>query len=319
MELVRHTVAVVIVYLCLLTLTCPASGNALTLEEELQELTENYVRFKEAVQAKNVQLEETVRKLEDQLQQNNEIKKDLESELIRLESKLQQQGSRLAAINPSMLTKDYNKSVSNSDTQPVGVLDEMATSCADLRQAGYNSSGFYLLVRNATVENVYCNFTKVSDSLGFRQCGEYGNLKSSPVYFYVQRNNLFSKESTPISFDLEIINVGEAMNGSSGKFTAPQMGTYSFIFNGLAKFSVSSTPLRLGLNLQLNGSGLTTGQVEVGDHVIVSDKLIFFALQATLKLKSGDQVWLEIFSLSPGVSLYNDGTHFTCFSGSLLQ
>lgn len=44
MELVRHTVAVVIVYLCLLTLTCPASGNALTLEEELQELTENYVR-----------------------------------------------------------------------------------------------------------------------------------------------------------------------------------------------------------------------------------------------------------------------------------
>lgn len=154
---------------------------------------------------------------------------------------------------------------------------------------------------------------------GFRQCSEYGNLTSSPVYFYVQRNNLFSKESTPISFDLEIINVGEAMNGSSGKFTAPQMGTYSFIFNGLAKFSLSSTPLRLGLNLQLNGSGLTTGRVEVGDHVIVSDKLIFFALQATLKLKSGDQVWLEIFSLSPGVSLYNDGTHFTCFSGSLLQ
>ncbi|XP_057381112.2 uncharacterized protein LOC132087719 [Daphnia carinata] len=313
MELVRCIVAAFIVYLELLTLAYPICGDGLTLEEELQELTENYFQFRETLLAKNVQLEETVRKLEDQLQQN-EIKKKLESQMSYVEFKLQQQELRLATLNPSMLT-----TVSNSDTQPVGVLNEMATSYEDPRQPGNISSEFYLLLRNATVGNVYCSLTRVPDSSGFRQASEYGNLTSWPVYFYVQKNNLFSKESTPIPFVIERINVGKAMDEWSGKFTTPQTGTYSFIFSGLAKVSTSSSPLRLGLNLQLNGSEMTAGRVEVVDYVVVSDKLISLTLQATLKLESGDRVWLEIFSLSTGVALYNDGAHFTCFNGSLLE
>lgn len=107
-------------------------------------------------------------------------------------------------------------------------------------------------------------------------------------------------------------------NGTSGKFTAPQKGTYSFVFNGLAKFPASSSPLRLGLGLRLNNE-LTAGRLEEVTDVIVIDKITSLALQTTLNLESGDEVWIEISFLSPRVFLYNNDTHFTCFSGWLLE
>ena len=54
----------------------------------------------------------------------------------------------------------------------------------------------------------------------------YVDVKSSPVYFYVQRKAHFNTPKTPIPFDSEILNIGGAMNLTSGKFT----GWNLFIF-----------------------------------------------------------------------------------------
>ena len=40
----------------------------------------------------------------------------------------------------------------------------------------------------------------------------YVDVKSSPVYFYVQRKAHFNTPKTPIPFDSEILNIGGAMN-----------------------------------------------------------------------------------------------------------
>jgi C1q-related factor len=47
------------------------------------------------------------------------------------------------------------------------------------------------------------------------------DVKSSPVYFYVQRNASYSLNGTTIPFNIERLNVGGGMNITSGIFTAP--------------------------------------------------------------------------------------------------
>ena len=50
--------------------------------------------------------------------------------------------------------------------------------------------------------------------------GQY-DVKSSPVYFYVKKTTDFVTEDVPIPFELDRLNVGNAMNAVSGIFTAP--------------------------------------------------------------------------------------------------
>ena len=146
---------------------------------------------------------------------------------------------------------------------------------------------------------------------GFQTWIGYVDVKSSPVYFYVQRNSpIFNTIGTPIPFDVERLNVGGAMNLTSGKFTAPRDGIYSFSFNGLAWFPASSTTVFLRVYMYLNGIGIARGYA---DEVGTAAQYETFSWQSTLNLKAGDQIWIEINSMSTGVSL-ND-SYFTHLVG----
>ena len=98
------------------------------------------------------------------------------------------------------------------------------------------------------------------------------------------------------------------MNATSGIFTAPKPGTYFFSFSGVGSFNSWSYP-QLDLNGILIGSGVA--DAESTGHST-------FSIQSTLQLNAGDQVSLKLDLLGTGY-IYDDGDHFTHFTGWLLQ
>jgi hypothetical protein len=146
----------------------------------------------------------------------------------------------------------------------------------------------------------------------------YADVKSAPVHFYVQRNSSFDTTNTPIPFDLARVNEGNAMNLTSGIFTAPRPGIYFFSFTGMAAFpSSSSSYVALGVSLFLNGVKIGTGRVEEANTV--DNQWSPLTLQLTLNLKKNDQVLVQIYTMSTGVKLLDDSLHFTHFTGFMLE
>ena len=138
-------------------------------------------------------------------------------------------------------------------------------------------------------------------------------MKSSPVYFYVQKT-MPQTVVGRVPFELTRLNVGRAMDASSGIFTAPVDGIYSFYISGVAKpLSASSHYLRIALMLNDNQIGLG-GSDNPNDGSAHT-----YSLQSTLELKAGDQVWMTVHALTSGARLFDDWDHYTHFSGHLLQ
>jgi hypothetical protein len=71
----------------------------------------------------------------------------------------------------------------------------------------------------------------------------HADVKSTPVHFYVQRNSNFEAKWAPIPFDVAVVNEGNAMDLTTGKFTAPRPGIYFFSFAAVARLSSSSSVL----------------------------------------------------------------------------
>ena len=151
----------------------------------------------------------------------------------------------------------------------------------------------------------------------FQKSIGYADVKSTPVHFYVQRNDHFSTFGTPIPFDLEKVNEGNAMDLTSGIFTAPRPGIYFFSFTGEAYFPASSSLAKLGVYLYLNGGQIGSGYVSEANTV--ANQLSPLTVQSTLNLKSGDQVWMAIQWQSTGAFLWDTGSHHTHFTGFMLQ
>ena len=58
-------------------------------------------------------------------------------------------------------------------------------------------------------------------------CLSYSQL----VYFYVQQSVIPDEDTVKVvTFNLELVNIGKAMEASTGVFTAPASGVYQFSF-----------------------------------------------------------------------------------------
>ena len=193
------------------------------------------------------------------------------------------------------------------------------------------------------MESVYCDFTQLPDDPSkkfkklfpihlfnlkislkdFQKWIGYADVKSLPVHFYVQRNDSITKwrYGTPIPFDLARLNEGNAMNLTSGIFTAPRPGTYFFSFMGHARFPPSSETsyllVQLAVCFYLNGDQIGAGMVDEGNTVVYQNSPL--TLQSTLNLKSGDQVWVAIINMSNDEILDEDTEHLTHFTGFVLE
>ncbi len=143
------------------------------------------------------------------------------------------------------------------------------------------------------------------------------DVKSLPVYFYVQRDthiDAIAKPNRPIPFEEAKLNIGNAMKLTSGRFTAPRSGIYYFAFNGLVGFSnfYRSSARGIQIGIFLNGKLIGIGY---GDENTAESQFEPLSLQSTLDLQERDQVWLEIVSNSEETFLASNAH----FSGWLLE
>lgn len=135
----------------------------------------------------------------------------------------------------------------------------------------------------------------------------FGDIKSSFVYFTVERNGSWTGNWTILPFDLERTNIGGAMNRSSGIFTTPISGIYSFNFNTVGAANSKSLTISLILNDNVIASA----------YAGMSTVPLSASLSTSLNLTPGDQVWLR---LSGTGSIYDAyGIFYTQFSGHLLD
>lgn len=102
------------------------------------------------------------------------------------------------------------------------------------------------------------------------------------MQFYVQLNKPLVGANVIVTFQVERLNEGKAMNLTSGFFTAPVSGIYAFSFSTIkGKTFDKATEVSLYHNDQLIGTAFG-GQ---GDRPTLS-------LQSILELKSGDEIYL---------------------------
>lgn len=131
------------------------------------------------------------------------------------------------------------------------------------------------------------------------------DIKSSPVHFYVQRASDFSTTNTIIPFEIERVNIGGAMNLTSGVFTAPRSGIYFFSLSGLK----GSAPNSLFISLRLNGKDVGSAFAAAMDYDLT------YSIQATLHLQTGDVITLY----KTGGVLSDNVYHYTHYTGWLLE
>jgi len=136
------------------------------------------------------------------------------------------------------------------------------------------------------------------------------------VHFYVQRSTSFSASNATIPFEIEQLNMGSGMNLTSGIFTAPLSGIYSFSFSGMGHGSGPRPVPYYGfviVALNLNGVPIAYANSIVYE---ATDAVLTASLHSILKLKAGDEIKLVL----EGGELYeapdSPSTHFT---GTLLE
>jgi len=183
----------------------------------------------------------------------------------------------------------------------------MPTNCKELRVIGHNHPGFYMVRGSTTaVQTIYCDFLQ-TNSDHYQTTIGFNDIKSTPVYFYVQRNSDYGTKNTNIPFQVERVNVGSGMDIRTGIFTVPKPGRYFFSFSGVSSTVgvISTTAVWVDLNVNGAKIGMSNAQ---RDYDTLS-------LQATLNLKRFDKVTLY---LRQG-TLQGDQNMQTHFTGMLLE
>ena len=125
------------------------------------------------------------------------------------------------------------------------------------------------------------------------------------------KGNIWNQNGVMRSFKIERMNVGNAMNISTGIFTAPKAGIYHFSANFVkAHGSLTDNNPHLLVVLCVNGHTIAEANIYVA-HVPLS---AFASMETSVKLRKGDRV-----NLSKNYGLLEGNTNSHSFSGWLVE
>lgn len=154
--------------------------------------------------------------------------------------------------------------------------------------------------------------------IGYETRIGFPELKSLPIYFSVKRNVPTEMNAIGVvNYQVGQLNIGGAMDLTSGKFTAPRNGTYFFAFSGRAKF-FNSQSCYLSVTLTSSKSR-KLGYAYFYGTSATGDVYSSASLEATAHLTAGEQVYLNIDSIYYATLHEEGGIGNNQFAGWLLQ
>lgn len=261
------------------------------------------------------------RRLDAMEQENMEKHKMLEAQRVEIKQltlKVELQESKLNALQRESRSSGLER-IPEGNVTLRQTSTRIPRSCADLRDMGHTSSGIYSILGAQFMESVFCDFCKAPTDPGAQKLIGYVDVKTTPVYFLANRYWKWdwTEKHTPVKFNVVSPNIGGAMNGQTGRFTAPRRGKYFFFAAGVFRFPASSGRLFIELDLFWNNRQFATGAAAVTNPVAGHTET--FSLQATLDIEANDDVILMILpqSMSPGIVI-EGGTRFQ-FTGFMLE
>ncbi|XP_046637277.1 uncharacterized protein LOC124315553 isoform X2 [Daphnia pulicaria] len=275
------------------------SKNVHDLSTKLNSTGKELTEIKTSAGRLSTELKVYVQRFSHELKEAEEnLRKDLSATSDLLETTTTNLTSTRMELGNTKSTVDNLRTKLNDRTSEIVDIGKMPSSCSDLQRMGHKLSGFFSVKGSKKkMEMVYCDFYPNRND-NQKTIG-YADIKSAPVYFHVQRNTTSRTINSPIPFEFGRVNEGNAMNLTTGKFTAPRAGIYFFSITGLW--------YNTGLRFYLNGNPIGRSYGYAGN--------LSLNFQAMLNLKKDDQIWVQI----EGNYLHDDSNHYTHFTGLMLE
>lgn len=289
--------------------------------DRLEQFEANDLKQRKAVAKNEEQLMSRLDQLESRADQDDAIIKQLEEKIQNQSKQIKSQQVEIDQLKKMKEFEEKNQQMQlQKSVLPVGVAGDRATpskprSCFDLRSLGYTLNGFYNVQSgNNKIASVYCDFTIAPTLANLETRIGLVDVKSSPVHFLVSRTMTSNWSNAPMPFNVEILNEGGAMNLTSGVFTAPKNGIYTFFFKGSAFGSMGPSSTGWAwVNLNRNDITIERGYSSVID---AKEGFLIVSLHATVKLNIGERITIVL----TGGSLYSFPAYRdTQFMGSLLE
>jgi hypothetical protein len=123
----------------------------------MKEIVKNLESEMSEVKAKDVQMQNKMNKLELRDVEMRDKTTNLENKVAELEDKISQQDSLLF----DLLQEKNERTAAAAANQSAVAINELPSSCGDLKMIGHIWSGFYSIKGAKMMESVYCDFSKL--------------------------------------------------------------------------------------------------------------------------------------------------------------